>query len=103
MSAEKDKAVERIIKEDILWLGNEIDELLWKTDIDAYMDAWHNRGPDPEVLQTWIVTEWLVQKLYDIGEPVAIDYYGLHFWGRTCCGQAIEADGTIQEVVDLIM
>ncbi len=50
-----------------------------------------------EVLQWFIVTDWLAAKLSAIGEPIlSTDNHKV--WGRTCYGQAIELDGTIQEI-----
>jgi hypothetical protein len=67
-----------------------------------YYEAWSNKPLDTEIMQTYIVTDWLAGKLNEIGEPVAIDFHGVCWWGRTCYGQSIEDDGTIQEIWDLI-
>lgn len=52
-----------------------------------------------EVFQWYLVTSYLGDKLKDIGEPVLENAYGI-WWGRTCCNQSIETDGTIQKIVD---
>lgn len=53
-----------------------------------------------EVMQWFIVSDWLASKLEEIGEPVLhTDNHRL--WGRTCCGQSIELDGTLQKVYRL--
>ena len=52
-----------------------------------------------EICEWWAVSEWLADKLYEIGEPVLYSGYGT-WWGRTCSGQAIEMDGTIQKIVE---
>lgn len=51
-----------------------------------------------EILEWWIVSEWLANKLIDHGEPVAKDYYGFHIWGRTCSGQSITIDSVILNI-----
>lgn len=101
----KQEQVDRIIKNEILTLANEMHEALQKIDFEVYCDAWvntYNQEDDTykEIMQFFIVTDWLAEKLSAIGEPVALDFYGLAWWGRTCCGQAIECDGTIQEIVE---
>lgn len=50
-----------------------------------------------EVFEWYIVSNWLVEKLREINQPVLDNEYG-SFWGRTCTGQAIELDGTFQEI-----
>ena len=59
-------------------------------------------GDDPEpeiqdVMQWFIVSTWLANRLREIDEPV-LDYMGLELWGRTCCGQGIVLDGTFQNI-----
>lgn len=50
-----------------------------------------------EPLEWWLVTGWLCQKLREAGEPVLDNDYGCWF-GRTCSGQAIIADGVLQQI-----
>ena len=50
-----------------------------------------------EILEWWIVTNWLADKLKAIGEPI-LEAYGTIWWGRTCSGQAISMDYTIQRI-----
>ncbi len=55
-----------------------------------------------EVLEWWIVSDYLFDKLKAKGETVE-QFYGLPIWGRTCSGQAIYCDYVIQEIYnDLI-
>jgi hypothetical protein len=54
-----------------------------------------------EVYEWWAVTKWLAEKLEEIGEPVLSNSYG-HWWGRTCTGQAMIMDGTLQRVAAAI-
>lgn len=48
-----------------------------------------------EVLEHWIVSEYLGRKLQECGETV-VEIMGLTVWGRTCSGQAIAMDGVIK-------
>lgn len=50
-----------------------------------------------EVLEWWLVTKWLYQKLKAQGE-VVIDGGWLYYWGRCCSGQAILLDGVISHI-----
>jgi hypothetical protein len=48
-----------------------------------------------EIFEWWAVTDWLADKLDSIGEPVLSNSYG-RWWGRTCSGQSLIMDGTLQ-------
>jgi len=50
-----------------------------------------------EVLEWWLVNEWLYRKLREEGE-VVIDNGFCRWWGRTCSGQAIHLDGVIEDI-----
>ncbi len=50
-----------------------------------------------EVLEWWLVTPWLAERLKAQGE-VIIEEYGCYWWGRQSSGQAIYMDGVIQEI-----
>ncbi|CBK64712.1 hypothetical protein [Alistipes shahii] len=50
-----------------------------------------------EVLEWWLVTPWLAERLKEQGE-VIIDELGCRWWGRQSSGQAIYMDGVIQEI-----
>lgn len=50
-----------------------------------------------EIMQWFLVDSYLAKRLEEIGEPVLhTDSHTL--WGRTCCGQAVELDGTFQKI-----
>ena len=51
-----------------------------------------------EVLEHWIVTDWLADRLEEQGEAVCKDFYGLTIWGRTTSGQSIALDGVICQI-----
>ena len=50
-----------------------------------------------EIYEWWQVSDWLYSQLNDLGEPILSTNYGF-YWGRTCTGQSIILDGTIQEI-----
>ena len=104
----------RIMDKEVLYLANELVEVLYQNDnliddlipcLSSYVtcEECHGEGCDQcdhgevyrEVLQHWIVSDWLAEKLENAGEPVARDVAGVNIWGRTCCGQSIDMDGAI--------
>jgi hypothetical protein len=76
------------------WLKDLTQEILEEIAQDTGLDS-----EPQEIYQWYLVTDWLGDNLKAIGEPVLENDYGT-WWGRTCCGQAIELDGTIQKIVD---
>ena len=50
-----------------------------------------------EVLEWWLVTPWLAERLKEQGE-IIIEELGCRWWGRLTSGQAIYMDGVIQEI-----
>lgn len=72
--------------------------------LQDWRDAVRDNSTDnpQEVYQWFRVSSWLLKKLRDIGQPVLDNDYG-EWWGRTCCGQSIVQDGTIQEVAALVV
>ena len=99
----KNEQVKRIIDKEILLLANELASALGEDMTDAWENSYDEDTEEyVEVFQYYIVTDWLAEKLVNIGEPVCRDIHGINFWGRTCCGQAIEADGTIQKIVEAL-
>lgn len=50
-----------------------------------------------DIMQWLIVSDYLARKLIEIGEPV-LETDSHYIWGRTCCGQSIELDGTFQKI-----
>jgi hypothetical protein len=55
-----------------------------------------------EIYEWWRVTKWLAKRLEEIGEPVLSNAYG-QWWGRTCTGQSMLQDGTLQRVADSVI
>ena len=67
------------------------EELCNEKGIDAYEYA-------PEILEHWIVSDWLAARLEEHGERVLRDFFGMTVWGRTTSGQAILLDYIISEI-----
>lgn len=64
---------------------------------NQYIEHLRDNQEIQEIFQWFIVSNWLADKLESIGEPVLYtDNHAL--WGRTCYGQSIELDGTLQKV-----
>jgi len=59
-----------------------------------------NKQPQ-EVLEWWLVSNWLGRKLLLDGEPVIDNGYGV-WWGRTTSGQAISMDEPIEKIFDAV-
>ena len=55
-----------------------------------------------EILEHWIVSDWLAKKLLEQGETVDEDFADLAIWGRKTHGQAIELDDVMQDICDAI-
>lgn len=67
--------------------------------LDDWRDAVREYSSDnpQEAYEWWRVTGWLCQRLCDIGEIVIDNDFGC-WWGRTCTGQSMLMDGTLQQV-----
>jgi len=50
-----------------------------------------------EIYEWYLVSDWFIDKLREINEPVIDNDYG-EYWGRCCTGQAIYLDYEIQEL-----
>lgn len=72
-------------------------------DADEYLDELREvcteyAQENPAAVYEWyLVDSWLCRQLHEIGEVTIDNGYG-HFWGRTCTGQALIMDGTLQEI-----
>ena len=81
----------------VLWeQSSVIDELIQAGRIDEeYIYPFNGE----EVLEWWLVTSWLADRLREQGETV-IDELGCHWWGRTSSGQAIYMDHVIEQICE---
>ena len=50
-----------------------------------------------EVYQWWIVSDFLYERLSEVGEVVC-DVEGVYFWGRTSCGIGLEYDYCLKKI-----
>lgn len=67
-------------------------------ELEYIYEEWKYKDSEAqEIFEWWAVTKWLADELMEIGEPVLVNDYG-NWWGRTCTGQAIILDGTIQQI-----
>lgn len=73
-----------------------IEELL-KTQPELLTNQHDPMNHDDEILEWWLITPFLAQKLRQQGETV-ISEFGNHWWGRTQSGQAICMDAVIKDI-----
>lgn len=70
-------------------------------DDPAYVDMLRGQIQDnaeaAEVFEWWRVSGWLCDQLHNAGEVTLDNGYGC-WWGRTCTGQGIIMDGTLQQI-----
>jgi len=52
-----------------------------------------------EVYEWWVCSDWLIEKLRALGEPILSNDYG-EWWGRCCTGQAIKLDWVIDKIIE---
>lgn len=52
-----------------------------------------------EIYEWWVVSNYMLRKLKELGEPVLSNDYG-NWWGRTGTGQAIKLDCTIDKILE---
>lgn len=67
--------------------------------IDEWRDAARELAQDnpAEIYEWWRCDPWLIAQLRGIGECVLDNDYGA-WWGRTCTGQSLIMDGTLQRI-----
>jgi hypothetical protein len=88
------------------WLTSLEDDYFFDDESDVDSEVWqklcqaeHIDPHEREVLEHWLVSNWLAEKLQANDEIVVDDLYGLTVWGRTTSGQAISMDGVIRQIV----
>lgn len=65
--------------------------------VDELREAVRENAEAQEIFEWWAVTDWLARELIKSEEPVLENIYGT-WWGRTCTGQAMKMDGTLQNI-----
>lgn len=75
------------------------------TEREAIEAAWDDSGDEPdmiEAMQHWLVSDWLAEKLEEVGALVSRDVLGFNVWGRTKCGESLSLDADLTRVVALV-
>jgi len=115
-SKETHETAERIIRDEIFCCDSSLVDELCRIDFLHWEDIQnlqcsHCEGLDDsdcdycggngyqEPFEWWRVSSYLCEKLNLRGEPIIDNDYG-QWWGRTCTGQSIILDGTIQQIVE---
>ena len=84
----------------------ESSDSVFSTPEAACADAWQDYGDTPddytEALQHWLISDWLAEKIIEIGGMAATDICGFSIWGRSECGQGLDIDSTLKAVVELL-
>ena len=84
----------------------ESSDAVFNTPEAACADAWDDYGDTPEdnieALQHWLISDWLAEKIMDVGGMAATDILGFAVWGRSECGQGLDIDSTLKAVVELL-
>ena len=57
----------------------------------------NNCEDSKEVFEWWLVSNWFLNRLKEINEPIIDNDFG-EYWGRGCTGQSIYLDYNIQEL-----
>lgn len=91
------KAAELVDKEIFCLMNSEVEYILHQNDYENSPYTWedveniYNEDMEEyaEIMQWYKVSDWLVNVLGDMGEPVIRNYC---IWGRTGCGYALEDD-----------
>jgi len=93
--ADLDEEVDEAIKEIMADNADISEEEAEKQAVDDLKDE---QLPQ-EIMEWWLVSEWLERKLEAKGQPILKTDYG-NWWGRCGTGQAILLDGVIEEIFD---
>ena len=87
----------QLVDQHVLYEQNYVINELLKQEVISY-DSIHNF--DEEVLEWWLVTEWLAEYLKAEGETI-IEDLDCCWWGRRCSGQAIYMDAVMTQICAL--
>lgn len=67
------------------------------TEQDLIDEVRYNGEDRNEIYEWYLVSDWFLSKLKEIDEPYLDNDYG-EYWGRTCTGQSIYLDYSIQKL-----
>lgn len=100
-----EELAERLVEREVLAVQSATVEALLKGEILSLEDAvnlWDGEDEYAEVLEWWLVTPWLAEKLGEAGE-VVLEGLELSYWGRCTSGQSMLLDGTFQRVAKTLL
>jgi len=98
--------VEKLISEGVfnlddvenLYLSDEQIKDYFSVETEEEMEEIRDNGEGTqEIYEWWVVSDYMADKLKNLGEPVLENDYGT-WWGRTCTGQAIKLDSVIDKM-----
>jgi hypothetical protein len=93
----KERTKESLVEDAVTDIESGSEISLWRNAVREHADE-HR----PEIYMWFRVNGFLADYLKEIGECVMDNSYGTWF-GRTCCGQSILMDGTLQRVAELLL
>ena len=90
---------ESIINRDVLTLCNELVEYASENNDYIEFDNYYDEENDEycEIFQYFIITDWLYEKLAEIGGCVT-EFKGFYIWGRTDFGQSMQMNYEIKTI-----
>lgn len=93
--AELKERLEREEKEHIDFDGT-LEEI---SAVEEQLERNREKQEEPnDILEWWLISEWLYDKLEEAGEPVYTPNDFNYFWGRGTSGQSISMDYIIQKI-----
>tara|TARA_B100000965_G_C19561000_1_gene744460 strand:+ start:357 stop:836 length:480 start_codon:yes stop_codon:yes gene_type:complete len=110
LTDEEQTFIERMINRDVLTLCNELVSKGFEGAIDGEYLEFENsyyeeneeegieEGTPKEMMQFFIVSDWLADKLREI-EACVTSFLGFEIWGRCEYGQSLEMDYDLKRVV----
>ena len=97
LTEKEQKRVQSLVDNDVLHLCNELITTADVDDLEFYDDYEHLYDDGVEIMQYFIVTDYLLKELNKIG-AIVLEYKGLNIWGRTEYGQALDMDKDLKKV-----
>tara|TARA_R100000773_G_scaffold44455_1_gene45669 strand:- start:1089 stop:1427 length:339 start_codon:yes stop_codon:yes gene_type:complete len=95
LKASEQQEIKTLLDRELKVLANELGNELFLDALESgYVDNYEcdeEYEEYPEVMQWWIVSDWLADKLREDNE-VVMESKGLMFWGRCGYGYALECD-----------
>lgn len=88
------------------WLNDRTGSTLTETEYDRFCDSVYPSVLNPDnytltdhdIKQWFLVTEWLADKLFALGQPVIRRRIAGYWWGRTQDGISLEGEYVLQQI-----